>query len=119
MLAQTPAPAPAARVAQGANLYQMNCGVCHVVMGEGGVFPDLRRMSPGIHDSFVAIVREGLLARNGMAGFADTLSVDDVEAIRAFVVDWAQRSRRGDYDSVPPALRVAGAPVVRAKTPGL
>ena len=112
-------PQPAAMVAKGAGLYQMNCGMCHGVMGEGGVFPDLRRMAPGIHESFVAIVREGLLARNGMAGFADTLSVADVEAIRAFVVDWAQRSRRGDYDSVPPALRVAGAPVVRAKTPGL
>ena len=112
-------PQPAAQVVHGANLYQLHCGMCHGVMGEGGVFPDLRRMSPAMRDSFLAVVRDGALQGLGMAGFGDVLSVEDAEAIRAFVVDWAQRSRRGDYDSVPPALRVAGAPVVRAKMPGL
>ena len=112
-------PQPAARVAKGANLYQMNCVMCHGVMGEGGVYPDLRRMSPGVRDAFVAIVREGLLENNGMANFADVLGVADVEAIRAFVIDWAQRSRSGDADAVPPALRNATAPMARPQTPGL
>jgi hypothetical protein len=31
-----------------------------------------------------------------MASFGDVLHAADAEAIRAFIVDWAQRSRRND-----------------------
>ena len=87
---------PAARVAAGSRLYFTHCANCHGVVGEGTVFPDLRRMSPGTYDAFDAIVRGGLLRAGGMASFADVLSADDAVNIRAFIVDSAQRAKRGD-----------------------
>ena len=87
------APRPAARVAAGATLYVAHCALCHGVVGEAGVFPELRRMSPATYQAFDQIGRGGLLRANGMASFADVLSAADAENIRAYVVDWAQRSR--------------------------
>jgi len=95
------APQPAGLVRKGAALYQTNCSMCHGVIGERGVIPDLRRMSEGAVEHFDEIVRGGLLEMNGMASFADTLSAPDAEAIKAFVIDWAQRSRRGDQRPWP------------------
>ena len=87
-------PQPAAHVAAGASLYLAHCAICHGFAGEAGVIPDLRRMSAGSYAAFDAIVRGGLLRAGGMASFADVLSAEDAENIRAYVVDWAQRSRR-------------------------
>lgn len=94
-------PHPPALVRKGAPLYHAHCAMCHGNVGEGGIFPDLRRMNQGTHDAFEAIVLGGLLKNGGMASFADLLDSDDTKAIRAYVVDWAQRSRRGDQSPVP------------------
>jgi mono/diheme cytochrome c family protein len=83
-------------VMQGAGLYLTYCALCHGHIGEDTLVPDLRRMSQGTYGSFDAIVRGGLLKGNGMASFADVLQPADVAAIRAFIVDWAQRSRRNE-----------------------
>jgi quinohemoprotein ethanol dehydrogenase len=87
-------PQPPALVAQGDALYQAHCAMCHGVVGERSVFPDLRRMSQGSYQAFDAIVRGGALRGAGMASFADVLDAEQVVAIRAYVVDWAQRTRR-------------------------
>jgi quinohemoprotein ethanol dehydrogenase len=96
---------PPALVAKGKSLYAANCGACHTIYGEGSVYPDLRRMSRGVYDSFREIVLGGALRGGGMASFASTLKPSDVDAIRAYVVDWAQRteSTRGYQNpNVPP-----------------
>jgi PQQ-dependent dehydrogenase (methanol/ethanol family) len=79
-------------VAKGKSLYAANCGSCHTVYGEGSVYPDLRRMSVAAYANFHQIVLNGLLRDGGMASFAGVLSSDDVEAIKAYIVDWSQRS---------------------------
>src|SRR5262249_14768921 len=89
---------PAEQVAAGGKLYQAHCAVCHGTLGEGGVFPDLRRMSRDTSDSFAEIVLGGALKAGGMASFADVLDVRGTDAIHAYIVDWAQRSRRGLKD---------------------
>lgn len=83
-------------VLQGAGLYLTYCAICHGHIGEETLVPDLRRMSQATDESFDAIVRGGLLKANGMASFADVLQPHDAAAIRAFIVDWAQRSRRNE-----------------------
>ena len=86
---------PAESVAAGGKLYQAHCAVCHGSFGEGGVFPDLRRISQDTSDGFAEIVLGGALKAGGMASFADVLDAHGVDAIHAYIVDWAQRSRRG------------------------
>ena len=98
-------PQDQAMVARGLGVYQIHCSRCHGVVGESGIYPDLRRMSLASHDAFLQNVRGGLLATGGMGSFAEELSEDDALAARAFVVDWAQRSRNGDLSVVPFGLR--------------
>jgi mono/diheme cytochrome c family protein len=86
----------AKQVLQGAGLYLTYCAICHGHVGEETLVPDLRRMSQASYESFDAIVRGGLLKANGMASFADVLQPTDAAAIRAYIVDWAQRARRND-----------------------
>ena len=45
----------------------------------------------------------GALAPLGMASFSDQLDKQEVEAIRAYVADWAERSRQGDENPSPAA----------------
>jgi quinohemoprotein ethanol dehydrogenase len=94
---------PASLVAKGAPLYQGHCAMCHGVVGERGVFPDLRRMSKATYHAFEEIVLGGALAPLGMASFADQLDKQEAEAIRAYIADWAERSRQGDENPSPAA----------------
>jgi quinohemoprotein ethanol dehydrogenase len=80
-------------VGKGKSLYDASCGACHTVYGEGSVYPDLRRMSRGVYGSFSEIVLGGAMRSFGMASFSDTLTPADVDAIRAYITDWAQRSK--------------------------
>src|SRR5258707_11942670 len=88
-----PLPEPPARpsdvkqIAAGEVLYNRFCSRCHV-MGRGNL-PDLRRMQPGTHAIFNAIVLEGAYAPKGMARFDDVLSPADAEAIHAYLIDQA------------------------------
>ncbi|WP_229814246.1 PQQ-dependent dehydrogenase, methanol/ethanol family [Novosphingobium colocasiae] len=83
----TPAQAEAGRRG-----FETTCAWCH---GSGaqssGVAPDLRR-SPLLADSqaWRAVVIDGALADQGMAGFPDLFSPADAEALRAYV---ASRTR--------------------------
>jgi quinohemoprotein ethanol dehydrogenase len=91
----------AAQIASGEVLYNRYCGRCHE-LGRG-VLPDLRRLSPGLHQAFYDIVLNGALVANGMARWDDVLSRADAEAIHAYIVDqaWMQ------YDSDAGAAKAA------------
>ncbi|HBO11594.1 MAG TPA: PQQ-dependent dehydrogenase, methanol/ethanol family [Halieaceae bacterium] len=85
-----PQTASAETVSEGKKLYLQYCVFCH---GDGavsgGVTPDLRTLTPEKHAQFQAIVRGGLHWERGMVGFSDQLGENDVEAIRAYLVDRA------------------------------
>jgi PQQ-dependent dehydrogenase (methanol/ethanol family) len=82
------------QIRNGESNYNHYCAVCHgfVVKSAGGL-PDLRKMTTGTHDLFNKIVLEGILGSNGMAGFADVLSEDDVDNIHHYVRARAHEDR--------------------------
>jgi quinohemoprotein ethanol dehydrogenase len=87
-----PAPPPqtasAGTIARGEAAYNKTCRICHGGnLISGGMTPDLRFMSAQTHQQFEAIVLGGARADRGMASFADAVSVDDVEAIHAYIID--------------------------------
>ncbi len=79
--------ASAEEVEQGKALYHTFCVSCH---GDGavsgGVVPDLRYASADTFGFWEAIVVNGLKAKNGMAAFKSVLSVDQADAIKAYVI---------------------------------
>jgi quinohemoprotein ethanol dehydrogenase len=92
---ETPAPPPPLlesatpeKVARGAGHFFTYCVFCHGGQGEArlSAYPDLFRLNPETHAMFEDIVHGGRLAGNGMAGFADVLSKEDVASIQAFLV---------------------------------
>ncbi len=73
-------------IKQGEELYGHNCGTCHGISAKSNyVVPDLRYMSDQTHRDFVAIVLGGSRAHKGMAGFYETHSIEDVEAIHSYL----------------------------------
>ncbi|MGE0386543.1 MAG: PQQ-dependent dehydrogenase, methanol/ethanol family [Gammaproteobacteria bacterium] len=83
---EPPAPEAAPElIARGDGLYHAHCGRCHGMYGSRPLIADLRRMAPQVHELFEQIVLGGLFEPKGMAGFAGTLSADDVRAIHAYV----------------------------------
>jgi quinohemoprotein ethanol dehydrogenase len=83
--------ADARAIESGLHVYQRYCSGCHGGGAtSGGVLPDLR-MSGALADAgaWSAIVRDGALQGRGMVSFGKELSVGDVEAVRAYVIDRA------------------------------
>jgi quinohemoprotein ethanol dehydrogenase len=75
-------------IADGSVLYARNCLVCHGPFAiSSGVLPDLR-WSPitTTSASWKSVVIDGSLAQNGMVSFAEYLSAEEAEAIRAYVI---------------------------------
>jgi quinohemoprotein ethanol dehydrogenase len=101
VFAQPPLPVPAAElVEKGKNLYTANaCDYCHGPGTERWTMsiPDLRKASADTHAEFLGIVIGGSRAAKGMPRF-NTMSVNDGEAIRAFILDraWAAYSAQKD-----------------------
>jgi quinohemoprotein ethanol dehydrogenase len=89
-----------AQVERGMRLYESSCGVCHGPAAiSSGVLPDLRRRPTlADADSWKAVVIDGVLAERGMRSFAQWMSADDAEAVRAYVAGRAAalRQREGD-----------------------
>jgi mono/diheme cytochrome c family protein len=81
-------------VARGKFLYHRHCVVCHGDAAvSGGLLTDLRA-SPTIHsDLWQTIVLKGPLTERGMVSYAAELDVDDVEAIRAYIIARANESK--------------------------
>ena len=82
------------KIRNGESNYNDYCAVCHgfIVKSAGGV-PDLRKMTTGTHDLFNKIVLEGILGSNGMAGFADVISEEEVENIHHYIRARAHEDR--------------------------
>ncbi len=87
--------ASAAGIAKGKAIYHRSCGACHgdsVV--SGGVLPDLR-YTPVLQsaDAWYAIVGEGALATNGMVGFGEDYSPEELDLIRAYAISRSRESQ--------------------------
>ena len=75
-------------LAEGTVLYARNCMVCHGPLAiSSGVLPDLR-WSPitSKPEAWSDVVLGGTRAAKGMVSFAEYLSAEDAEAIRAYVI---------------------------------
>ncbi|MDQ2920978.1 MAG: cytochrome c, partial [Acidobacteriota bacterium] len=87
----TPIPSTAARetIAAGAVFFAQHCAVCHGIAatGGGGVLPDLRQIPPEQFNRFRKIVLDGSLAGAGMPSFKQWLTPEEVDAIRAYIID--------------------------------
>ncbi len=92
-----PIPAPPAShasgkmIEKGAVLFNSNCAICHSNDARSGA-PDLRRMTPEVHDSFAAIVLDGAFKNAGMPAWGDVLSLRDATAIHAYLISLAQHA---------------------------
>lgn len=93
--ATIPEPPPLMSVSQdvverGSELYHKYCVACHGMNGvSNGAVPDLRRLPQPFHDSFNAIVLDGMMAGAGMVGFRDVLNEEDTKAIHAWIIQRA------------------------------
>jgi mono/diheme cytochrome c family protein len=113
MIAKPPRPKqPAELASRGAILFDQDfCVDCHGGHAEaaGGSIPDLRNASAQTHDTFEAIVMGGLRKEKGMPQFSD-LSLQDVQAIHAYLINEAWRS----YEAQSARGGSAPAPATRA-----
>ncbi len=80
-----------ATISAGTVHYARNCAVCHGPLAiSSGVLPDLRWSAiSGDADAWKAVVMEGSLSTNGMVSFAEHLTPQESEAIRAYVLTQA------------------------------
>jgi quinohemoprotein ethanol dehydrogenase len=93
-----PAPPPqsvsADTLAKGEAAYNKTCRICHGGnLISGGMTPDLRFMPLETHQLFESIVLGGARADRGMASFADVLSVEEAQAIHAYIIDTAGKAQ--------------------------
>ena len=71
----------------GRTLYTFHCLPCHGGAAiSGGSVPDLRHMDAETHQYFVGIVLGGMRAEKGMPNFVDRLSIEQANAIHAYLV---------------------------------
>lgn len=101
---QKPGVTPA-MIARGQGLFFQNCAICHSNQLRSTA-PDLRRMQPATHDMFGAIVRDGLLLPGGMPRWDDLLSMQDVDAIHAWLI-----AEQGALRAREIKLKAAGKPL--------
>ena len=77
-----------AMLAAGLVDYARNCAVCHGPFAiSSGVLPDLRWSEISADKQmWYEVVHDGSMSENGMVGFDDVLSADEIETIRAYVI---------------------------------
>jgi len=100
---QLPEPPPmtadVAAVNAGRELFRQNCGLCHGLGAfSANVIPDLRYMTPQTHKDFQIIVA-GARADKGMPPFGGRLTPEQVEQIRAYLIQRAH-DRRAELQAV-------------------
>jgi alcohol dehydrogenase (cytochrome c)/quinohemoprotein ethanol dehydrogenase len=90
------------QLAVGEHQYNAHCASCHGTGNEprfSSVFPDVRYAGAlWAPDAFKSIVIDGAFQDNGMVSFRKVLTVQDAEAIRAYVVHLANEAKK-----MPPA----------------
>jgi quinohemoprotein ethanol dehydrogenase len=93
-----------AMIEHGKEVYFNNCMVCHGDSAQsGGITTDLRWSGrTSTKESFAEVVIDGQYATAGMASFKDKLSADDVEAVRAYVVNRANEDAATMAAAAPP-----------------
>ena len=105
-----PSTASADVIKTGGETYAKFCAACHGDRGatRGANFPDLTR-SPLLHsqEAFDAVVLKGIRSSRGMASFASTLKPQDTEALRVYIIDRANETKKALAAAPPP-----GAPAV-------
>lgn len=75
-----------AEMKRGETLYGRNCAFCHGISAKSNyIVPDLRYMSEQTHNEFTAIVLGGSKIHKGMIGFHETLEMQDVNDIHAYL----------------------------------
>ena len=91
-----PAKASADKVAEGKRLFQTYCMYCHGDTAvSGGTVPDLRFSSTlASSESWKSIVLDGALTKNGMVSFTRHLKTEDVETVRAYVIQRAHDEKK-------------------------
>ena len=89
-----PDTADAATITTGFELFAQFCQVCHgnEAVG-GGVVPDLRKSVFLSTDAFFNIVLDGALGFNGMAPFGEVLDRPAAAAIRAYIIQQANKDK--------------------------
>ncbi|MXP30658.1 PQQ-dependent dehydrogenase, methanol/ethanol family [Erythrobacter jejuensis] len=99
-----PSRASAEVIALGKQKYARYCAVCHAPAAVGStVLPDLRRSATIANASaFTAVVHDGILKDNGMASFAGSLSKEEIDAIREYII-----KRANEDKAIEPSGRVA------------
>jgi len=76
----------------GLSLFHDNCLACHGASASGRYLPDLKTSSMLLtEESFRSVVLDGALADRGMVGFSDYLDKQDVESIRAYILEQARK----------------------------
>ena len=91
----------------GREKYARYCSVCHAPGAVGStVLPDLRRSGAlDNRQAWQQIVHEGALQGNGMASFEGSLTPEEIEAIRAYVIRRANEDK--EMENARAANRVA------------
>ena len=96
-----PLTASADVVAQGGQLYEKNCAVCHGANAtqQRSSFPNLT-VTPFLHsqEAFDQVVLQGLRVEKGMGSFSKELQAQDAAAVRAYLISRANEIKNG-----PPA----------------
>lgn len=77
------------KLAQGVDLFNRHCSHCHKNNAASGTVPDLRRISAQTYGQFEAIVLGGIRADKGMGSFKGLLTPEEVESIRAAMINEA------------------------------
>jgi quinohemoprotein ethanol dehydrogenase len=77
--------------ALGVRVFQSNCSVCHSANASGEFVVNLKT-SPIIasDENFLAVVRDGALAHQGMVSFAKYLKPAQIEDVRAYLISEAK-----------------------------
>ncbi|MEM7361209.1 MAG: PQQ-dependent dehydrogenase, methanol/ethanol family [Pseudomonadota bacterium] len=82
-------------IGRGYDLFLNVCSGCHSLGTGGGAIPDLTRSADPIFELYQQILREGLLAKQGMPNLGEMLSQQEVENIRDYVLYHAAELRAG------------------------
>jgi quinohemoprotein ethanol dehydrogenase len=85
-----PVTATAAELANGAQLFKVNCGSCHD-LGQGGSIPNLTYSKPEILAMIDDIVRKGIFLPKGMPKFGDRFTVQEVKNIQQYIYAEAKK----------------------------